>query len=117
MAMDDWTFPSLSGLSTDCNLKILIVIIFGGLTRAFESPSAFWCIRHTSAITFSVMEHLIKIPAALIAIVWFGAPTTYDSKCALTLLFVAGLAYTLARYHAIRGNIGVAALQHAVGES
>lgn len=69
---------------------MFVLLILDGAMIGFTS---FWCIRSTSATTFSVIGSLNKIPLSVIGEILFREPTTYWGRIGVILVVLGGLIY------------------------
>ncbi|KAL8771307.1 MAG: hypothetical protein Q9209_003212 [Squamulea sp. 1 TL-2023] len=96
--LEDWSstnintnFPPLQ------RNRIILAMIFSGLSSVFISYTSAWCVRVTSSTTYSMVGALNKLPIALSGLVFFDAPITIPSVSAIGVGFVSGIVYTLAK--------------------
>ncbi|KAI4095522.1 MAG: hypothetical protein LQ339_007209 [Xanthoria mediterranea] len=77
--------------------RIILAMIFSGLSSVFISYTSAWCVRVTSSTTYSMVGALNKLPIALSGLIFFDAPITVPSVSAIGVGFVSGIVYTLAK--------------------
>ncbi|KAL8922599.1 MAG: hypothetical protein Q9208_005103 [Pyrenodesmia sp. 3 TL-2023] len=96
--LEDWSstnietnFPPLQ------RNRIIMAMIFSGLSSVFISYTSAWCVRVTSSTTYSMVGALNKLPIALSGLVFFDAPVTFPSVSAIAVGFVSGIVYSWAK--------------------
>ncbi|KAL8693662.1 MAG: hypothetical protein Q9218_001572 [Villophora microphyllina] len=77
--------------------RIVLAMIFSGLSSVFISYTSAWCVRITSSTTYSMVGFLNKLPLALSGLIFFDAPVTVPSVSAIGVGFVSGIVYALAK--------------------
>lgn len=77
--------------------RIIMAMIFSGLSSVFISYTSAWCVRVTSSTTYSMVGALNKLPIALSGLIFFDAPITFPSVSAIAVGFVSGIMYTWAK--------------------
>ncbi|KAI4271141.1 MAG: hypothetical protein LQ337_006214 [Flavoplaca oasis] len=77
--------------------RIILAMIFSGLSSVFISYTSAWCVRVTSSTTYSMVGALNKLPIALSGLIFFDAPITIPSVSAIAVGFVSGIVYSLAK--------------------
>ncbi|KAL8734516.1 MAG: hypothetical protein Q9166_001416 [cf. Caloplaca sp. 2 TL-2023] len=77
--------------------RIILAMVFSGLSSVFISYTSAWCVRVTSSTTYSMVGALNKLPVALSGLIFFDAPVTVPSVSAIGVGFVSGIVYTLAK--------------------
>ncbi|KAL8710530.1 MAG: hypothetical protein Q9220_004963 [cf. Caloplaca sp. 1 TL-2023] len=77
--------------------RIILAMIFSGLSSVFISYTSAWCVRVTSSTTYSMVGALNKLPIALSGLIFFEAPITIPSVSAIGVGFVSGIVYALAK--------------------
>ncbi|KAL8724893.1 MAG: hypothetical protein Q9181_006636 [Wetmoreana brouardii] len=77
--------------------RIVLAMIFSGLSTVFISYTSAWCVRVTSSTTYSMVGALNKLPIALSGLIFFDAPVTIPSVSAIGVGFVSGIVYALAK--------------------
>ncbi len=98
LLLEDWSatnieinFPPLQ------RNRIIMAMIFSGLSSVFISYTSAWCVRVTSSTTYSMVGALNKLPIALSGLIFFDAPITFPSVSAIAVGFVSGMMYTWAK--------------------
>ncbi|KAL8990546.1 MAG: hypothetical protein Q9177_000828 [Variospora cf. flavescens] len=96
--LEDWSsvniernFPPLQ------RNRIVMAMIFSGLSSVFISYTSAWCVRVTSSTTYSMVGALNKLPIALSGLIFFDAPITFPSVSAIAVGFVSGIVYAWAK--------------------
>lgn len=77
--------------------RLIMAMVFSGLSSVFISYTSAWCVRVTSSTTYSMVGALNKLPIALSGLMFFGDPITFPSVSAIAIGFVSGLVYALAK--------------------
>lgn len=77
--------------------RIILAMVFSGLSSVFISYTSAWCVRVTSSTTYSMVGALNKLPIALSGLIFFDAPITIPSVSAIGVGFVSGIVYALAK--------------------
>ncbi|KAI9826832.1 MAG: GDP-mannose transporter into the lumen of the Golgi [Thelocarpon impressellum] len=77
--------------------NLMLAMIFSGLSSVFISYTSAWCVRVTSSTTYSMVGALNKLPIAVSGLIFFDAPVTFPSVSAITIGFVSGIVYALAK--------------------
>ncbi|KAL8910004.1 MAG: hypothetical protein Q9171_004699 [Xanthocarpia ochracea] len=77
--------------------RIILAMIFSGLSSVFISYTSAWCVRVTSSTTYSMVGALNKLPIALSGLIFFDAPITLPSVSAIGVGFISGIVYALAK--------------------
>ncbi|KAI9677631.1 MAG: GDP-mannose transporter into the lumen of the Golgi [Caeruleum heppii] len=96
--LEDWSAENVGRNfpPTERN-NLIIAMIFSGLSSVFISYTSAWCVRVTSSTTYSMVGALNKLPIAISGLIFFNAPVTFPSVSAITVGFVSGIVYALAR--------------------
>ena len=76
---------------------MLFAIAFSGAAAVGISFTTAWCIRATSSTTYSMVGALNKLPVAASGMIFFGDPVTFGSVSAVTVGFLAGVVYAVAK--------------------
>jgi GDP-mannose transporter len=96
--LEDWSSENLSrNFPADTRNSIIAAMLISGLSSVFISYTQAWCVRATSSTTYSMVGALNKLPIALSGLVFFGDPVTFGSVSAITVGFIAGLVFTVAK--------------------
>ncbi|KAI4258835.1 MAG: hypothetical protein LQ352_001046 [Teloschistes flavicans] len=77
--------------------RIVLAMVFSGLSSVFISYTSAWCVRVTSSTTYSMVGALNKLPIAVSGLIFFDAPITIPSVSAIGVGFVSGIVYALAK--------------------
>lgn len=76
---------------------LLFAICFSGAAAVGISYTTAWCIRATSSTTYSMVGALNKLPVAASGMIFFGDPVTTGSVSAVSVGFLAGVVYAIAK--------------------
>ena len=96
--LEDWTRENVvQNFPPAERNKLVIAMIFSGLSSVFISYTSAWCVRVTSSTTYSMVGALNKLPIAVSGLVFFDAPVTFPSVSAIGVGFVSGIVYALAK--------------------
>jgi len=92
--LEDWSVSNVSlNFPSEIRNRLIMAMIFSGLSSVFISYTSAWCVRVTSSTTYSMVGALNKLPIALSGLVFFDAPVTFGSVSAIGIGFVSGLVY------------------------
>jgi len=98
IVVEDWGKDSLAmNFPQETRTFLLTVIAFSGAAAVGISYTTAWCIRVTSSTTYSMVGALNKLPVAASGMLFFGDPVTPGSVSAVSVGFVAGLIYSVAK--------------------
>jgi GDP-mannose transporter len=98
LVVEDWSSDNLrSNFPAESRSSMCVGMIYSGLGAIFISYSTAWCIRATSSTTYAMVGALNKLPVAIMGILFFAAPVTFGSVFAISLGFVSGIVYTVAK--------------------
>jgi len=98
VVMEDWGQESLArNFPQETRTFLLMAIAFSGAAAVGISYTTAWCIRVTSSTTYSMVGALNKLPVAASGMLFFGDPVTLGSASAVSVGFVAGLIYSVAK--------------------
>ncbi|KAF7971282.1 hypothetical protein HWV62_21530 [Athelia sp. TMB] len=98
LLFEDWSSPNLSrSFPPETRSFLLFSIAFSGAAAVGISYTTAWCIRTTSSTTYSMVGALNKLPVAASGMIFFGDIVTFGSVLAITLGFIAGLVYAIAK--------------------
>lgn len=101
---EDWSGTNFGkNFPEESRNRIIIGMVYSGLSTIFISYCSAWCIRVTSSTTYSMVGALNKLPIAISGLVFFAAPVTFGSVSAIFLGFVSGLVYTWSK---VRSSFG-----------
>ncbi|KAF8416522.1 hypothetical protein EV426DRAFT_710289 [Tirmania nivea] len=96
--LEDWSGSNITkNFPLEYRNALIWAILISGLSTVFISYTSAWCVRVTSSTTYSMVGALNKLPIALSGLVFFNAPVTFTSVTAITIGFVSGLVYALAK--------------------
>lgn len=94
LVVEDWSRENLLlNFPLATRNTMIVSMIVSGFFTMFISYSSAWCIRITSAATYSMVGALNKLPIALSGYVFFDTPVTFTGISALGLGFGSGLVY------------------------
>ncbi|KAI9847829.1 MAG: GDP-mannose transporter into the lumen of the Golgi [Sclerophora amabilis] len=98
LLLEDWSVSNISKNFPPAERNNLILaMIFSGLSSVFISYTSAWCVRVTSSTTYSMVGALNKLPIAVSGLVFFDAPVTFASVSAISVGFVSGIVYAVAK--------------------
>lgn len=80
-------------------MGIFGLLIFNGSLIAFSS---FWCVRSTSATTYSVIGSLNKIPLSILGEYLFQEPLTNYGRIGVFIVVSGGLIYGIFTDHTVK---------------
>ncbi|KAL9012613.1 MAG: hypothetical protein Q9173_002630 [Seirophora scorigena] len=96
--LEDWSSANIErNFPTLQRNRIVMAMIFSGLSSVFISYTSAWCVRVTSSTTYSMVGALNKLPIALSGLIFFDAPITFPSVSAIAVGFVSGIVYSWAK--------------------
>ncbi|KAB5594981.1 GDP-mannose transporter 2 [Ceratobasidium theobromae] len=81
----------------DTRNVLLSLMVMSGAAAVFISYTTAWCVRVTSSTTYSMVGALNKLPVAASGMIFFGDPVNFSSVSAVTIGFIAGLVYAIAK--------------------
>jgi len=95
---EDWGSENLSrNFPPEERTLLLSAIAFSGAAAVFISYTTAWCVRTTSSTTYSMVGALNKLPVAASGMIFFKDPVTPGSVSAVTMGFVSGVVYAVAK--------------------
>lgn len=95
---EDWSAANLAkNFPPEMRNRMIIGMVYSGLAAIFISYCSAWCIRITSSTTYSMVGALNKLPIAISGLIFFSAPVTFGSVSAITIGFISGIIYAVAR--------------------
>lgn len=98
VGFEDWSSANIAkNFPIESRNNILMAMIFSGLSSVFISYTSAWCVRVTSSTTYSMVGALNKLPIAVSGLVFFDAPVTIPSVSAISVGFVSGIVYAVAK--------------------
>ncbi|KAI9884124.1 MAG: ERMES complex subunit mmm1 [Watsoniomyces obsoletus] len=96
--VEDWSASNLNrNFPPDERNRLILAMIFSGLSSVFISYTSAWCVRVATSTTYSMVGALNKLPIAISGLVFFDAPVTFPSVSAIAVGFVSGLVYAFAK--------------------
>ncbi|KAH8116416.1 GDP-mannose transporter [Phellopilus nigrolimitatus] len=96
--LEDWSAENLNrSFPPETRTFLLSAIAFSGAAAVGISFTTAWCIRATSSTTYSMVGALNKLPVAASGMLFFGDPVTTGSVSAVTVGFLAGIVYAVAK--------------------
>jgi GDP-mannose transporter len=96
--MEDWSSASLTrNFPPETRNVLLFAIAFSGAAAVGISYTTAWCIRVTSSTTYSMVGALNKLPVAASGMIFFGDPVNFGSVSAISVGFLAGVLYAIAK--------------------
>lgn len=108
LIVEDWSSENLAkNFPEESRNKLMIGMVYSGLTAIFISYCSAWCIRITSSTTYSMVGALNKLPIAISGLIFFDAPITFGSITAIFLGFVSGLVYAWAKVRTKAQDAGI----------
>lgn len=103
--VEDWSRDNLLiNFPEQSRNKLIFSMILSGFCTVFISYSSAWCIRVTSAATYSMVGALNKLPIAVSGYVFFDTPVTFTGISALGLGFGSGLVYAAGKQRQIEAQ-------------
>lgn len=98
LVVEDWSSENINlNFPPETRSRIIMAMVFSGLSSVFISYTSAWCVRVTSSTTYSMVGALNKLPIALSGLIFFDAPVTFPSVSAIFVGFVSGLVYAMAK--------------------
>jgi len=96
--LEDWSSVNIAkNFPVEYRNRLIIIMIFSGLSTVCISYTSAWCVRVTSSTTYSMVGALNKLPIALSGLIFFDAAVTFGSVSAIFVGFVSGIVYALAK--------------------
>jgi GDP-mannose transporter len=96
--LEDWTSANiLKNFPVETRDRIFFAMFITGIGTVFISYTSAWCVRVTSAATYSMVGALNKIPIAVSGLIFFDVPVTIPSVSAIIIGSISGIVYALAR--------------------
>ena len=97
--LENWSSTNVAkNFPIDQRNSIIFAMVISGLASVFISYTSAWCVRVTSSTTYSMVGSLNKLPIAISGLIFFDAPVTIPSVSAITIGFVSGIVYTMAKF-------------------
>jgi GDP-mannose transporter len=98
LIVEDWSAVNIAkNFPIETRNNIIFAMIVTGLGTIFISYASAWCVRATSAATYSMAGALNKIPIAISGLIFFDAPVTVPSVSAIALGCLSGIVYAIAK--------------------
>jgi len=98
LIVESWTSENLNlNFPPETRNFLLFAIIVSGGVAVLISYTTAWCVRVTSSTTYSMVGALNKLPVAASGMIFFGDPVTMGSVSAVTVGFLAGIVYAVAK--------------------
>ncbi|KAG8696368.1 GDP-mannose transporter into the lumen of the Golgi [Ceratobasidium sp. 395] len=95
---EQWTQKNLEANFPPATRNVLLTLMaMSGAAAVFISYTTAWCVRTTSSTTYSMVGALNKLPVAASGMIFFGDPVNFSSVSAVSIGFVAGLVYAVAK--------------------
>ena len=95
---EDWSSENISqNFPPETRNTIILAMVVTGLGTVGISYTSAWCVRTTSAATYSMVGALNKIPIAISGLVFFDAPITAPSVSAIAIGSASGIVYAVAK--------------------
>ncbi|CAG8731024.1 7447_t:CDS:2, partial [Gigaspora rosea] len=96
--IEDWGVRNLEmNFPIEVRNTLLMAILFSGISAFAISYASAWCVRVTSSTTYSMVGALNKLPVAASGMIFFNDPVTFGSVSAITVGFIAGILYSIAK--------------------
>ncbi|KAI9762333.1 MAG: GDP-mannose transporter [Chaenotheca gracillima] len=98
LVVEDWSSENIAkNFPPEIRNNLIMAMVFSGLSSVFISYTSAWCVRVTSSTTYSMVGALNKLPIAVSGLVFFDAPVTFGSVSAISIGFVSGIVYAVAK--------------------
>ena len=98
LVLENWSAENVSkNFPAETRNNIIFAMIVTGLGTIFISYASAWCVRATSAATYSMAGALNKIPIAVSGLIFFDAPVTVPSVSAIAIGSLSGIVYAIAK--------------------
>ena len=98
LLVENWSAENVSkNFPVETRNNIIFAMIVTGLGTIFISYASAWCVRATSAATYSMAGALNKIPIAVSGLIFFDAPVTVPSVSAIAIGSLSGIVYAIAK--------------------
>ncbi|KAL9120709.1 MAG: hypothetical protein Q9187_002736 [Circinaria calcarea] len=96
--LENWSTENLiKNFPPEQRNSLIFAMVITGVTSIFISYTSAWCVRVTSAATYSMVGALNKIPIALSGLIFFDAPVTVPSVSAIAIGSASGIVYAVAK--------------------
>ena len=111
LIVEDWSSRNVGkNFPVESRDKVIFAMVITGLGTIFISYASAWCVRATSAATYSMAGALNKIPIAVSGLIFFDAPVTIPSVSAIAIGSLSGIVYAIAKLkqsQQAKGNVGL----------
>ncbi|MCJ1399939.1 GDP-mannose transporter into the lumen of the Golgi [Xylographa trunciseda] len=98
LVLENWSAENVAkNFPVESRNNIIFAMIVTGLGTIFISYASAWCVRATSAATYSMAGALNKIPIAVSGLIFFDAPVTVPSVSAIAIGSLSGIVYAIAK--------------------
>lgn len=98
LLFEQWNQQNLDANFPPASRNVLLSLMaMSGAAAVFISYTTAWCVRVTSSTTYSMVGALNKLPVAASGMIFFGDPVNFSSVSAVTIGFIAGLVYAVAK--------------------
>ena len=98
LVLENWSTENIGkNFPIETRNNIIFAMIVTGLGTIFISYASAWCVRATSAATYSMAGALNKIPIAVSGLIFFDAPVTVPSVSAIAIGSLSGIVYAIAK--------------------
>ncbi|MCJ1433769.1 GDP-mannose transporter into the lumen of the Golgi [Xylographa pallens] len=98
LVLENWSAENVGkNFPVETRNNIIFAMIVTGLGTIFISYASAWCVRATSAATYSMAGALNKIPIAVSGLIFFDAPVTVPSVSAIAIGSLSGIVYAIAK--------------------
>ncbi|MCJ1384434.1 GDP-mannose transporter into the lumen of the Golgi [Xylographa soralifera] len=98
LVLENWSAENVAkNFPVETRNNIIFAMIVTGLGTIFISYASAWCVRATSAATYSMAGALNKIPIAVSGLIFFDAPVTVPSVSAIAIGSLSGIVYAIAK--------------------
>ncbi|KAG8721849.1 GDP-mannose transporter into the lumen of the Golgi [Ceratobasidium sp. 394] len=95
---EQWNEKNLEANFPPATRNVLLTLMaMSGAAAVFISYTTAWCVRTTSSTTYSMVGALNKLPVAASGMIFFGDPVNFSSVSAVSIGFIAGLVYAVAK--------------------
>ena len=96
--LEDWSSVNIAkNFPAEYRNRLIIIMIFSGLSTVCISYTSAWCVRVTTSTTYSMVGALNKIPIALSGLLFNDAPVTIANVSAIAVGGASGLLYSYAK--------------------
>ncbi|CAE6376351.1 unnamed protein product [Rhizoctonia solani] len=98
LLFEEWNQKNMDANFPPATRNVLLSLMaMSGAAAVFISYTTAWCVRVTSSTTYSMVGALNKLPVAASGMIFFGDPVNFSSVSAITIGFVAGVVYAIAK--------------------